>query len=322
MDIDSILSGDVRAGARLMRAIDEGEPRAKAALKELYPHTGRAHIIGITGAPGVGKSTLTDRLIQALREQHLTVGVVAVDPTSPFSGGAILGDRIRMQRHATDEGVFIRSLATRGHFGGLTGSARAVINVLDAMGKDVVLVETVGVGQDEVEIASAAHTTLVVTVPGLGDDIQAIKAGILEVGDLFVVNKADREGADRTRQDLLAMIELRHASRPDVTWLPRVYLTEASKSVGVPELLAGIWEHRDHLRLQAADHLREASRRRVQAELLDLIQQGLKDAVLSHLLANGRLSSLISDILAKRTDPYTVSDDIVARLLAECRWDT
>ncbi len=321
MDINSILTGDVRAAARLMRAIDEGEPQAKAALKELYPHTGRAHVIGITGAPGVGKSTLTDRLIAHLREQGLTVGVVAVDPTSPFSGGAILGDRIRMQRHATDEGVFIRSLATRGHFGGLTGSARAVINVLDAMGKDVVLVETVGVGQDEVEIASAAHTTLVVTVPGMGDDIQAIKAGILEVGDLFVVNKADREGADRTRQDLLTMIELRHASRPDLAWLPPVHLTEASKSVGIAELLAGIWQHREFLHQQAG-LLAAASRQRVRAELLDLIQQGIKEAVLRHLTAEGRLDELIGDILARKTDPYTVSDDLVARVLAQCQWGT
>ena len=171
--------------------------------------------MGITGSPGVGKSTLTDRLIQQLRQQSQTVGVVAVDPTSPFSGGAILGDRIRMQRHATDEGVFIRSLATRGHFGGLTASARAIINVLDAMGKNFILVETVGVGQDEVEIAGAAHTTIVVTVPGLGDDIQAIKAGILEIGDIFVINKADREGADRTYQDLMTMIDMRQPGHAD-----------------------------------------------------------------------------------------------------------
>ena len=199
--IELIRQGDIRATARLMRDLDEGEPQAREVLKELYKHTGRAHIVGITGSPGVGKSTLTDRLIQHLRQQGKTVGVVAVDPTSPFSGGAILGDRIRMQRHATDEGVFIRSLATRGHFGGLTVSARAIIHVLDAMGKDFILVETVGVGQDEVEIAGAAHTTIVVTVPGMGDDIQAIKAGILEIGDIFVINKADREGADRTYQD-------------------------------------------------------------------------------------------------------------------------
>src|SRR5512142_2998460 len=201
--VEQILRGEVRAAARLMRELDDGVASARETLKHLYRHSGRAHIIGLTGSPGAGKSTLTDRLIQNLRQAGKTVGVVAVDPTSPFSGGAILGDRIRMQRHATDDGVFIRSLATRGHFGGLTASARAVITVLDAMGKDYILVETVGVGQDEVEIAATAYTTVVVTVPGLGDDIQAIKAGILEVADILVVNKADREGASRTYQDLL-----------------------------------------------------------------------------------------------------------------------
>ena len=206
--VEQILQGEVRAAARLMRELDDGVPAARETLKHLYRHSGRAHIIGLTGSPGAGKSTLTDRLIQYLRQQGKTVGVVAVDPTSPFSGGAILGDRIRMQRHATDEGVFIRSLATRGHFGGLTASARAVITVLDAMGKDYILVETVGVGQDEVEIAATAYTTIVVTVPGMGDDIQAIKAGILEVADILVVNKADREGASRTYQELMQMLEL------------------------------------------------------------------------------------------------------------------
>jgi LAO/AO transport system kinase len=238
--INQIRQGDIRATARLMRDLDEGEPQAREVLKGLYQYTGRAHIVGVTGSPGVGKSTLTDRMIQYLREQGQTVGVVAVDPTSPFSGGAILGDRIRMQRHATDEGVFIRSLATRGHFGGLTASARAVINVLDAMGKDFILVETVGVGQDEVEIAGAAHTTIVVTVPGMGDDIQAIKAGILEIGDLFVINKADREGVDRTYQDLITMIDMRQQSHTEDGWRPQVFKAIAPKSQGVPELMAAI----------------------------------------------------------------------------------
>ena len=197
-----ILEGDIRAASRLMRDIDDQIPSALVDLKELYPRTGKAYIIGITGAPGSGKSTLVDKMVDSFRKEGKTVGVVAVDPTSPFTGGAILGDRIRMQRHSTDEGVFIRSLATRGCLGGLSRSTQDIVNVMDAMGKDVILVETVGVGQDEVEIVHTAHTSIVVLVPGMGDDIQAIKAGIIEIGDLFVINKSEREGADKLERDL------------------------------------------------------------------------------------------------------------------------
>ena len=312
--INLIRQGDIRAAARLMRDLDEGEPQAREVLKELYKYTGRAHIVGLTGSPGVGKSTLTDRLIQQLRQQGQTVGVVAVDPTSPFTGGAILGDRIRMQRHATDEGVFIRSLATRGHFGGLTVSARAIINVLDAMGKDFILVETVGVGQDEVEIAGAAHTTVVVTIPGMGDDIQAIKAGILEIGDIFVINKADREGADRTYQDLTTMIDMRQPSQRRDGWRPVVVKTEAHKNVGVSELLAAVLDHRDYLRQDDGRRLVEILAPRLQRELVDLILQGIREKILPRILADYHLEKALTDIVARTTDPYSVSDDIVARL--------
>ncbi|HEY6101133.1 MAG TPA: methylmalonyl Co-A mutase-associated GTPase MeaB, partial [Anaeromyxobacter sp.] len=212
-------SGEVRAAARLMRSLDDRLPEAEAALRALFPRTGRAYVVGLTGSPGVGKSSLTDRLISQYRKAGKSVGVVAIDPTSPFSGGAILGDRIRMQDHALDPEVFIRSLATRGHLGGLSRSTSDVVQVLDAMGKDVVIVETVGVGQDEIEVATFAHTVVVVAVPGLGDDVQAIKAGVLEIADVFAVNKADREGADRTVRDLQMMLELRRtvAGRPPVT---------------------------------------------------------------------------------------------------------
>lgn len=208
-----VLTGDIRAASRLMRHVDDGEPSAVADLQALFPHTGGAYVVGVTGSPGAGKSTLTDRLVAGLRAQGKTVGVLCVDPTSPFTGGAILGDRIRMQQHATDDGVFIRSLATRGALGGLSRATGDCIRILDAMGRNVVVVETVGVGQDEIDVAQMAHTTLVVTVPGMGDDIQAIKAGILEVADVFVVNKADLDGADRTVRELRQMLELRHAVR-------------------------------------------------------------------------------------------------------------
>ena len=312
--VDRILHGEVRAAARLMRELDDGRPEARETLKEIYRHSGRAHIIGITGSPGVGKSTLTDRLIQYLRQEGKTVGVVAVDPTSPFSGGAILGDRIRMQRHALDEGVFIRSLATRGHFGGLTASARAVITVLDAMGKDYVLVETVGVGQDEVEIAATAYTTLVVTVPGMGDDIQAIKAGILEVADILVINKADREGASRTYQELMQMLELQ-AHRKASAWKAPVLMTQAKDNEGIEELMAAVRDHQEFLAREGGKALELARSSRARQEFLELLRAGVARHLVKQLESDGRLTRVLSDILARRTDPYSASEALVLEIL-------
>ncbi len=311
--VEQILRGEVRAAARLMRELDDGVASARETLKHLYRHSGRAHIIGLTGSPGAGKSTLTDRLIQYLRQAGKTVGVVAVDPTSPFSGGAILGDRIRMQRHATDDGVFIRSLATRGHFGGLTASARAVITVLDAMGKDYVLVETVGVGQDEVEIAATAYTTIVVTVPGMGDDIQAIKAGILEVADILVVNKADREGASRTYQELLQMLELRAPSR-ETAWRPPVLLAQAKDNEGIDALMAAVRQHEEYLQgdKQAFQAARGA---RVRQEFLELLKEGVFRHLVRQLKQDGRLDRIMQDILARQDDPYSASEALILELL-------
>jgi LAO/AO transport system kinase len=319
--VDRILAGEVRTAARLMRELDDGRPEAREILKEIYRHSGRAHIIGITGSPGVGKSTLTDRIIQYLRQEGQTVGVVAVDPTSPFSGGAILGDRIRMQRHALDEGVFIRSLATRGHFGGLTASARAVITVFDAMGKDYVLVETVGVGQDEVEIAATAYTTMVVTVPGMGDDIQAIKAGILEVADILVINKADREGASRTFQELTQMLELQ-AHRKASAWKAPVLMTQAKDNEGISELMAAVQDHREFLAQDGGQGLQLARGSRVRQEFLELLKEGVSRHLVQQLESDGRLDRVLQDIMAKQTDPYSASEALVLETLGPLKNST
>src|SRR5213078_850477 len=242
-----VLAGDLQAAARLMRALDDGLPGAVEALRAIYPRTGRAFVLGITGTPGAGKSTLVDVLVARLRGEGQRVGVVAVDPSSPFSGGAILGDRIRMQRHALDPGVFIRSLATRGYLGGLSRSTFDVAHVLDAMGFQRVLIETVGVGQDEVDVMRAAHTTVVVTVPGLGDDIQAIKSGLLEIADVLVVNKADREGADRTERDLMHMLDLRTGDRKDVEIVRTIATRGNAEGSGIRELADAIEKHRERV---------------------------------------------------------------------------
>ena len=317
--VEKILAGDLRTVARLIRDIDDGLSEARGLLKDLYPHTGKAYVIGITGSPGVGKSTLVDRMIQNLRAQGKTVGVLAVDPTSPFSGGAILGDRIRMQRHSTDDGVFIRSLATRGHFGGLTPSTRGAIAVLDAMGKDYILVETVGVGQDEIEIVRAAHTTLIILVPGMGDDIQAIKAGILEAGDVFVINKSEREGVQKTRQELMMMIEMDKDRKTKGGWKPTIFLTEAVKNQGIEDLMKGIEEHRAFLLKKDRGYLEKFQHDRARMELFDLVKQDVIQVIMEHLTRTGQWDIFIQDLIHKRTDPYTLSEEIIARYLNECR---
>jgi len=300
---DRVLQGDVRAAARLMRLIDDAQPAAEAELRALFPSTGRAQLIGITGNPGAGKSTLVDRLIAHLRGLGKTVGVIAVDPTSPFTGGAILGDRIRMQDHALDPGVFIRSLATRGQLGGLSRATGDCVRVLDAMGKDVVIVETVGVGQDEVEICRLAHTTVVVVVPGLGDDIQAIKAGILEVADLFCVNKADREGADRTVRDLRQMMELSAKDR-EVAIVKCV----ATQGEGIGELWDGIDAH--YRLLKGGPGLLQRETLRARYELIEILRDRLLRAAVERLSAQGaQIDELALRIARRDLDPYSVADE-------------
>jgi LAO/AO transport system kinase len=311
--IDKILQGDIRTAARLMRDLDDRRPDAIATLKALYPHTGKGYMVGVTGNPGAGKSTVVDAMIAHYRAQGEKVGVVCVDPTSPFSGGAILGDRIRMQRHALDPGVFIRSLATRGHLGGLSRSTFDVAHVLDAMGFERILIETVGVGQDEVDVMKAAHTTVVVTVPGLGDDIQAIKAGLLEVADVLVVNKADREGADRTERDLMHMLDLRATGeRKEVEIVRTIATRGTADGSGITELGAAIERHRT--RAWTGEGAAARASARATAHLGELVRALLADRAAQAMKARGGLGEIAQSLVEHRNDPWTVAEQLVDAL--------
>ena len=303
-----VLAGDLHAAARLMRALDDGLPGAVEALRTIYPQTGRAFLLGVTGTPGAGKSTLVDALVTRLRAAGQRVAVVAVDPSSPFTGGAILGDRIRMQRHALDPGVFIRSLATRGHLGGLSRSTGDAVNVLDAAGFQTVIVETVGVGQDEVDVVRLVDTTVVVSVPGLGDDVQAIKHGILEIADVLVVNKGDREGADRTVRDLRTMLGLRTSGPQDL----EIIQTVATQGQGIDELLAAIDRHRD--RQQRTGAFAERRRSQAEAQLRAVVLDRLRRRTEAELSRVGGIAALAEEVAARRRDPYSVADEITAPL--------
>jgi LAO/AO transport system kinase len=305
----AVRAGDPRALARAITLIEDESPVGTEILRRLFADTGRAYVVGVTGPPGAGKSTLVDRLIAHLRAGGQTVGVVAVDPTSPFTGGAILGDRVRMQAHAADSGVFIRSMATRGHLGGLSRSTSEVALLLDAAGKDVVLIETVGVGQDEVDIVRTADVSVVVVVPGAGDEVQTLKAGIMEIADIFVVNKADREGADRTIASIEALLSLQSFGADE--WRPPIVRTTATTGEGLGDLVAAIDRFRAH-----TDATRGARRRaRAEWRLRELMAHRFLRHVESTVLSPGELAGMLDRIAARDLDPYTAADDVLARAL-------
>ncbi|MCW2747225.1 MAG: transport system ATPase [Nocardioidaceae bacterium] len=295
--------------ARLISLVEDASPLLREASALLAPFTGSAHIVGITGSPGVGKSTTTSALVTTFRARGQRVGVLAVDPSSPFSGGALLGDRIRMQEHATDPDVFIRSMASRGHLGGLAWATPQALRVLDAAGCDVVLVETVGVGQSEIEVAAMADTTLVLLAPGMGDGIQAAKAGILEVGDIFVVNKADRDGAPQTRREMRSMIS--HSLRTADAWTPTVEMTVASKGEGIADLAERIAEHHAYLAASGVLERRRRNRARGEIEAIALTEVRQKFGDISR---HGTLDELSTAVASGTIDPYAAADQLLKAL--------
>ncbi len=311
-----ILEGSARAAARLISWLEDEDPRAYPCMEKLHPHTGNAYIIGITGSPGAGKSTLTDKLTHLIRKKGLSVGIIAVDPSSPFTGGAMLGDRVRMSRLSVDPGVFIRSMATRGFLGGMAKATSEVVKVLDAFGKDVIIIETVGVGQDEVDIIQIADTTCLILVPGLGDTIQSMKAGVMEIADIFVINKADRPAADQLFAEVSLRVEQDNHIKPR-SWTCPVVKTIAVEDRGVDELWDAIGQHRNHLK--ATGEFLRKRRERTRQETLRMIHDGLFRAVYQELQTSGRLNAIVDDILERRRDPYSTRRDILQHWLSTAK---
>ncbi|ASJ12924.1 methylmalonyl Co-A mutase-associated GTPase MeaB [Thermococcus thioreducens] len=310
--IERMLQGDRRATARLITLVENDEDKAREIIRKIHPHTGNAYIVGITGPPGAGKSTLLDKLIRVAREEGKVVGVIAIDPTSPFTGGALLGDRIRMQRHSTDPGVFIRSMATRGSLGGLAKATNDAIKVLDAYGCDVIFVETVGVGQIEIDIVKTADTVVLVTVPGLGDDVQAIKAGLMEIADVFVINKADKEGADATYFELNLMLDLEKERWEKRGWRPPIVETVATTMKGIRELWSAIKEH--HGFLVQSGEIERKRKFRAEEEVKTIVSGRIAKAI-SERLDEGEVAALIEKVVRREVDPYSAADLVLEKAL-------
>ena len=308
--LQRILEGDRLAVGRAISLVEDGEGEATQLLKEIFPHTGKALVVGVTGAPGAGKSTLVDKLAANYRARDHRVGIIAVDPSSPFSGGAILGDRIRMQNMATDPGIFIRSMAARGHLGGIARATVDAVAILDAAGYNTILVETVGVGQDEVDIVKAADVTVVVLVPGMGDDIQAIKAGIMEIGDIFVINKADRDGVLRTERELESLLSI--TERAD-GWKPPIVKTIATENSGIEGLTEAVSAYLGFLE----SHRDRAERRKAriaQDRVIEILRERLLKIVLNKHIGADELSAMVQAVADRRSDPHSVVDEIIDRL--------
>jgi len=305
--VSKILAGDVLAAARLMRGIEDELPDAVEKLKSIYLYTGQAYIVGVAGAPGAGKSTLLDSLINIFRKKKMTVGVIAIDPTSPFTGGAILGDRIRMQSYGIDKDVFIRSLATRGWKGGLSKATINMIHIMDAMGKDIIFVESVGSGQGEIDITRVTDTATVILTPGMGDEIQMMKAGILEAADIFVINKADRDGASNLKTALEVMLDMRAHLADE--WKPGIILTEAISSKGTEELAEEILRHKEFL--ISSGELQKRRREKAKLELINTIEGSLKNYIYQRIDKEGYLEKLVDDLVQRKTNPQSAASEII-----------
>ncbi len=308
---EDIFRGDTRAVARAISSVENSSRDASDLMRSIYPHTGRAFVIGITGPPGAGKSSLVNELISAFLEEGKKIGIIAIDPTSSFSGGALLGDRIRMQKHGTNASVFIRSMATRGELGGLSRATSDAVDILDASGRDVIIVETVGVGQDEIEIVNTAHTSVLVLTPETGDEIQAIKAGVMEIADIFVINKADLQGADKAESRLQYLLSLSDGNG----WIPHIVRCVASKGEGIENLVSSLCEHREFLLRNPDGRNREYSRNKIR--ILNIINDIMTARILKEAFREGEMDKMTDDIGLRKTDPYTVAETILSRCRIE-----